>query len=121
MTRFELYYSGTDVDIDRVSAMRCPMPHQVNIVHELSDEDAHCLARRGCSPINACRICWEQRLDENDLPEVAYILAHRYSDLGLTMIDFVHIGRIMLSNDCTFKEAVSTYYDQRAKYICKEE
>lgn len=120
MTRFELYYGGTDVDIDRVSAMRCPMPHQVNIVHELRDEDTSCPARNGPNPINACRMCWTQRLNESDLPEIAYILAHRYSDLGLEMIDFVFIGRIMLSNDCTFEEASARYYNQMDEYICEE-
>lgn len=120
MTRFELYYSGTDIDIDVASAMRCPMPHQVNRIHGFKDEDESCLARRD-GTLNACRICWEQRLNESDLPEVAYILAHRYSNLGLSMIDFVFIGIIMLSKDCTFKEAASTYYDQRAEYICEEE
>lgn len=119
MTRFELYYGGTDVDIDRVSRMRCPMPHHVNLIHELKDRATSCIAH-DCSSIGMCKMCWTQRLNENDLPEVAYILAHRYSDLGLTMIDFVHIGQMMLSHDCTFEEAVSKYYDQRAEYICKE-
>ena len=124
MTRFELYYGGTNVDVDVVSAMRCPMPHEVNTVHEFKDTHWPCLDGNDgydCSPVKTCRTCWERELNENDLPEVAYILAHRYSDLGLTMIDFVHIGQIMLSNDCTFKEAVSTYYDQMAERICKEE
>lgn len=120
MTRFELYYSGTNVDIDVVSAMRCPMPHEMNVIHALGDDYESCLARRDACCIDACRRCWERELNENDLPEVAYILAHRYSDLGLTMIDFVHIGQIMLSNDCAFKEAASTYYDQMAERICKE-
>lgn len=121
MTRFELYYGGTDVDIDRVSALRCPIPCQVNRIHEFGDEDEFCLARHDRCSVGACKRCWEQKLNANDLPEVSYILARRYSDLGLTMIDFVHIGGIMLSNDCTFEEAVSTYYDQMAEYICKEE
>ena len=120
MTRFELYYGCTDVDIDRVSAMCCPMPHQVNMIHELKDSDTSCPARNDPSPINGCRVCWTQRLNENDLPEVAYILAHRYSDLGLEMIDFVFIGRIMLSNDCTFEEASTKYYNQMDEYICEE-
>ena len=120
MTRFELYYSGTDIDIDIVSAMRCPMPHQVNIIHELNDADKSCLCRKNPGLICACKMCWEQKLNESDLPEVAYILAHRYSDLGLKMIDFVFIGRIMLSNDCTFEEASTKYYNQMDKYVCEE-
>lgn len=120
MTRFELYYSCTDVDIDAVAAMRCPIPHQVKRIHGLGDEDEFCLARHDACCIDSCRRCWEQKLDADDLPEVSYVLARRYSDLGLTMIDFVHIGGIMLSNDCAFKEAISTYYDQMAEYICKE-
>jgi hypothetical protein len=120
MTRFELYYGGIDIDIDRVSAMRCPMPHQVNIIHELKDEDDSCLSRKNPGLIDGCKMCWEKKLDWNDLPEVSYVLAHRYSDLGLTMIDFVHIGGIMLSNDCTFEEALYRYHKRLDACIGKE-
>lgn len=119
MTRFELYYGGTNVDIDVVSAMRCPMPHEVNLIHELKDRATSCIAH-DCGSLDMCKMCWMRELNGNDLPEIAYILAHRYSDLGLTMIDFVYISQIMLSNDCAFEDAVSTYYDKRAERICKE-
>lgn len=119
MTRFELYYGGTDVDVDVVSALRCPMPHHVDVVHEFRDKDKSCLAHNGL--IDACRLCWTKRLSEDDLPEISYILAHRYSGLGLKMADFVFIGLIMLDNNCTFEEALSTYYDQMAEHICEEE
>lgn len=120
MTRFELYYGGTDVDIDTVSMMRCPMPHQVNLIHELKDRATSCIGH-DCSSIDMCKMCWTKRLNESDLPEVVYILAHRYSDLGLNMIDFVFIGRAMLSSDRTFEEVSAMYYDQMAEYIDKEE
>lgn len=118
MTRFELYYGGTDVDIDVVSAYRCPMPHHVDVVHEFRDKDKSCLAHDGL--IDACKTCWTQKLKENDLPEVTYILAHRYHDLGLKMMDFVFIGVIMLSNDCAFEEALYKYHNGMDAYIGKE-